>query len=283
MKQAVLVVAALMAACHLSAAGMPVDSAAQITNTAIISGTSAQGGSITAKAGKVVPFGFMAQSATTICARATITDWQSVSPHGMKDKWYYRIRHYEKPEEVLDVVGIIQSKTQVNGFDYYNCFVPLENKGNVVRYTKDGAFISNLKFPVFGFVFLDVALDPEIQYMRFPIVTGDQWVSKSTGTVELMKFFKITRQTSTKFTVLGEIDVTIDGKIEHAFRIGSEIDKGEGKLDHEEEWYAVNIGLIYQTTDAYTLELVKYVPGNGTDKTIEAATAPEMVTPPAKL
>jgi hypothetical protein len=209
-------------------------------------------------------FGTVAASFTTACVhtKMKMTDWQVISPISMTDRWYFRIKHKDKPEELLNVTGLIDSHTINKGLDYYYYYVPLENKGNVVRFTKEAAYIKNLKFPVFGFIFLDVVLEPEIQYMKFPLVTGDTWESKSTGTVQLMNFLKLSRQTSAKFTVLEQGDVTINGKSEHVFRIANDIDKGDGKITHEEDWYAVNIGLIYQNTDAYTLEIVKYVPGD---------------------
>ena len=284
MKRTVLILLAMTAAFYIAAGSKPMDSAGQITIKASVPDTSVKGLTSTSKPGQIVPFGYMADSATTVCAhtKMKITDWQCVSPQDMTGRWYFRIKHKDKAEEPLDVIGLIQSKTQENGFDYYYYYVPLENKGNVVRFTKDGAFIRYLNFPVFGFIFLEVQLEPEIQYMRFPIVTGDTWISKSTGTVELMKLFKVNKQTTTTFTVLGEVDVVINGKIEHVFRIGSEIDKGEGKLDHEEHWYGVNLGLIYQNTEAYTLEIVKYVPGSEINNVYEAS-VPDSVTPPAKL
>ncbi len=226
-----------------------------------------------------VPYGAMFASATTICASlsATIKDWQVISPLNMKGRWHFRMIHKDKPNTILNVVGLLDSKTVINGNDYYYYFVPAENKGNVVRFTKDGAFIRNLKFPVFGFIFVDVLLEPEMQYLKFPLVKGDTWESKATGTVFLMNFFKITRQTSAKFTVLDEVEAVIDGKKTHIFRIASEIDEGDGKIGHEEHWYAMDIGLVYQNTDAYNLEIYKYLPDG------EVVTDAQADTTPAKL
>ena len=50
--------------------------------------------------------------------------------------------------------------------------MPLENKGNLVRFDKNGAYIKNLKFPVFSIIFLDVELQPEIHYLKFPPKIG---------------------------------------------------------------------------------------------------------------
>lgn len=270
MKKAAMIIMALMTAGFISAGSRLSDHGEQVT--------------ISAQAGQTAPFGYMAASATTVCAhtKLKITNWQWLAPQDMNARWYFRIKHKDKPEEITDVTGLLDSKTVINGNDYYYYYVPLENKGNIVRYTKDGAFIRNLKFPIFGFIFLDVVLDPEINYLRFPVVPGDQWISKSTGTVELMKFFKVSKSTTTKFTVLDPVDVIIDGKIEHAFRIASEIDKGEGKIDHEENWYAVNIGLIYQNTEAYTIEIVKFTPGSAPDDMHNISNGDKSVNLPGK-
>lgn len=284
MKRTFLVLMILFTVNFIAAADVILVSADKTTITAATPDTTAKAVSITSKPGQLMPFGHMAASATTVCAhtKMKITDWQCISPQDMTGRWYFRMKHKDKNEEPQDVIGLIEEKTVIDGFDYYYYYVPLENKGNVVRFTKEGAYIRNLKFPVFGFIFLDVFLDPEINYLKFPVIAGDSWISKSTGNVELMKFFKIKQPTTTTFTVLGEVDVIIDGKVEHVFRIGSAIDKGENKIDHEEHWYGVNIGLIYQNTEAYILEIVKYVPGSETSRMYEAS-APESVTVPARL
>lgn len=223
-----------------------------------------------------IPFGSLAASATSQCASVsgTLKDWQSLSPVDLRDRWYFRIKHKDRPDEIANVVGLIDSKFNLNGNDYYYYFVPQENKGNVVRFTKEGAYLRNLKFPVFGFIFLDVLLDPEIEYLKFPMKTGDTWESDSTGTVFLLNMIKITRKTSAKFTVLGESDIMLSGKKEHVFRVASDIDRGDGRIEHEEQWFCVNIGMIYQSTDAYTLELYKFVPGTDVVHDTDASAEP---------
>jgi hypothetical protein len=97
--------------------------------------------------------------------------------------------------------------------------------------------------------------------MRYPVITGDSWESKSIGTVTLFNFIKINRDATTKFKILGEADVTFEGKKVRVFKIQDIIDKGSDGFDTEETWYAAGIGLIYQDTKAYTLELYKFEPG----------------------
>ncbi len=186
----------------------------------------------------------------------------------LQAKWHFRIRFKDKPDEIRRVDGIIEWKKNMDGTDYYYYFVPLENKGNVVRFTNEGAFIRNLKFPVFGFIFLDVQLDPEIKYLKFPLNPGEEWTAVSMATVDLLNLLKLKRKTGTKFTALPCVDVTVDGKTVHAFRIASRIDKGDGKFDNEENWYGVDVGLMYQKTESYTLELVSFELGE--DRRAEA-------------
>ncbi|MGD0566536.1 MAG: hypothetical protein ABSA34_04300 [Candidatus Goldiibacteriota bacterium] len=276
MKKMIFVIAALMAlffgelrAADVPAIITPVTTAAAIVNT------------FTAD----VPFGTMAASATTNCASiaGTLKDWKCLSPTDLKARWYFRIRHKDRPADINNVVGLIDSKVTINGNDYYYYYVPLENKGNVVRFSDEGAYIRNLKFPVFGFIFLDVLLDPEIEYIKFPMKAGDTWQSSSTGTVFLINLFKISRKTTAKFTFLGEADIILSGKKEHVFRITSDIDKGDGKVEHEEQWFGVNLGMIYQDTEAYTLELYKFVPGNDVISGKDASSSPVSETQSAKM
>jgi|GEM_PF-2002389 hypothetical protein len=276
MKRIMLIIcsAAVLFYCSISASDIPAVITPSSLSTQVIPLVAAE-----------VPFGDMAASATTVCASVagTLKDWRSLSPTDLKARWYFRIRHKDRPAEINNVVGLIDSKIVINGKDYYYYYVPLENKGNVVRFSDEGAYIRNLKFPVFGFIFLDVLLDPEIEYIKFPMKAGDTWESSSTGTVFLINLFKISRKTTAKFTFLGEADITLAGKKEHVFRIASDIDKGDGKVEHEEQWFGVNLGMIYQETEAYTLELYKFVPGNDAVSDKDASSAPVSDTQTAKM
>ena len=276
MRNRTFVVCALLALCMctLKAADVPAIITPSTTAAAMVNSYTAD-----------VPFGVMEASANTVCASVagTLKDWKSLSPTDLKARWYFRIRHKDRPSEINYVVGLIDSKVAINGNDYYYYYVPAENKGNVVRFSSEGAYIRNLKFPVFGFIFLDVLLDPEIEYIKFPMKAGDSWESSSTGTVFLVNLFKISRKTTAKFTFLGEADITLSGKKEHVFRMTSDIDKGDGRVEHEEQWFGVNLGMIYQDTEAYTLELYKFVPGSDVVSDKDVSSAPVSDTQSAKM
>src|SRR5208337_3984088 len=154
----------------------------------------------------------------------------------------------------------------IDGKSYYYYSVPEENKKNLVRFTGEGAYIRGLTYPLFNFIFLDVALDPEIQYLRFPVVVDDSWELTSTGRVTLLNFININKDTTAKFRILGEADILFQGKKVHVFKVEDKIDKGDGDYAREETWYGEGIGLVYQDTEAYTLELYKFDPGNDNTK-----------------
>jgi hypothetical protein len=208
-----------------------------------------------------IPFGALAASARTTSAKTKITDWRLLSPTSPDTRWYFRLIYKNQPGEIKKVTGYVNPEI-IDCKPYYYYSVPEENKKNLVRFTDKGAYIRSLTFPLFGFIFLDITLDPEIQYMRFPLVVGDSWSSTSTGTAKLFGFINISRSTTAKFSVLGEADVMFQGKKVRIFKIKDMIDKGNGEYANEEVWYGVGVGLIYQDTEAYTLELYKFEPGS---------------------
>jgi hypothetical protein len=223
-------------------------------------------------------FGSMTAEKITCCARDSRKpiDWLTLSPQDLGARWEYKIIHKDKPNEILDIVGLIESKTKINGEDYYYYCVPVENKGNLIRFTQDGAYIRRLKFPVFSWVFLDVELEPEIRYLQFPMKAGDEWSAESTGVVTLFGMFKVKQKTTTRFRVTGETDIPFGGKTVHVYKITNDIDKGEGKIVHEEDWFGLGIGLMYSNTETYTIELMKFTTDN------EIAADVRGNTPPAK-
>jgi hypothetical protein len=217
------------------------------------------------------PFGALFASATTACAKAKVENWQSLSPIDPGNKWYFRMFYKDHPNEIKKVTGFMAPEKIIDGKSYYYYSVPEEKKGNLVRFSAEGGFLKNLDFPIFNLIFLDVSLSPEIQYLRFPVTAGDSWTANSTGTVDLLNFIKIKKDTVTEFHVIGEADVTLQGKKEHVFMVKDRVDKGNGKYATEEAWYAVGIGLIYQETEAYVLELYGFEPANGAAQTTKQA------------
>jgi hypothetical protein len=183
-------------------------------------------------------------------------DWQhQLSPTDLNSRWHYRLAYKNNLNNIRDVTGILNYKTVIDGKDYYYYFVPQENKGNLVRFAADGAYMRKLNFPVFGIIFLDVELNPEIQYMKFPVKVNDEWYQDSTGTVTVFGFIKIKQPTTAHFKVQSEFDAMLNGKKIHGYKIANDIDRKDGKIFHEEDWYAIGPGLIYSNTEEYILEL----------------------------
>ena len=149
--------------------------------------------------------------------------------------------------------------------------MPLENKGNLVRIAPEGIYMRDLKYPVFSFIFLDVLLQPEIEYAKFPLKTGDTWKESSTGCIDLL-IFKIKKDTTSTFTVTGEVDVPINGRMVHAYKTTNLIESGDRKPFVEEDWFAEGIGLMYQNTETYVLELQSYEPGPDFRESFESKT-----------
>jgi hypothetical protein len=212
---------------------------------------------------KSIPeFGYMKSAAVSKCThKKGFSDWQALSPIDMEGKWYFRMMYKEKPSDIKNVLGVIEYSTDIKDEKFYFYGVPSENKGNLVRFTPQGAFIRKLKYPVFSFIFLDVELDPEIQYLVFPLTPGSEWEIKAVGFVDILALFRIKVPSTARFKASAVEDVVVNGRALHTYKISSEIQKGDGKAAKEENWFAAGVGLIYSETDSYTLELVEYVPG----------------------
>lgn len=225
-----------------------------------------------------VTYGFnsMPSRATTTCVHHFNKnfEWQDISPADVKDRWNFKIRHKDNPSQILDVTGLLEYKRTIKNADYYFYGVPLENKGNLVRFAHEGAYIRKLKFPIFNFMFFDVELDPEILYLRFPMKIGDEWKVESYGTVKFFAFFKISRKMTVKFKLDAVYDVPMNGRIFHVFKTVSVIDRGDGKTSRQEAWFGAGVGLMYSDTEAYALELQSFEPGPASIKNYELYSIP---------
>lgn len=231
------------------------------------------------------PFGVVAASGTTLCVHKNISQitMQDLSPIDLQGRWHFKIRHKDKPNEVLDVTGLIEYTQVIDGEQYYFYGVPLENKGNTIRFAREGAYIRNIKYPVFSFIFLDVQFEPQLRFMQYPMKPGDSWTSDSEGVVDILGLFKVKMRTNAKFNVLAEVDIPVDGRMLHVYKVESFVERGsDGKKFREEDWFGAGSGLMYQETDSYTLELQKYSPGPDNAERFNKLTVPVPLTFTAK-
>ncbi|HRU40246.1 MAG TPA: hypothetical protein P5511_10235, partial [Candidatus Goldiibacteriota bacterium] len=152
---------------------------------------------------------------------------QDLSPLDLEGRWYFKIGYKERQKEVRDVIGMIEYTKDIDGIKHYFYGVPLENKGNLIRFSADSAHIRNLKFPVFSFIFLDVELSPPIKYVKFPMAPGDEWAENSTGLIDVLGLFKVKMKTTAKFRVTAVEDVPVDGRMIHVYKIENLITRGD--------------------------------------------------------
>ncbi|HDQ26164.1 MAG TPA: hypothetical protein ENN43_05395 [bacterium] len=188
--------------------------------------------------------------------------FQDLSPKDREGRWYFKITHKNKPNETLDVIGLIEYVREIDGEEYYFYGVPLENKGNLIRFEEDRGYIKRLKYPVFSFIFLDVELAPPVNYVRFPMTPGDEWRVESEGLIRILGLFNIRMKTNIRFEVETVENTILDGRIVRTYKVKNYTERGsDGKIFEEENWFGAGVGLMYQNTEAYTLELVRYEPG----------------------
>jgi hypothetical protein len=247
---------------------------ASVTQTAAVTRTAQPAGDYD---GSKYTFGDLGGSGTTLCAHKNVSSitLQDLSPRGAQDRWYFKIRYKDKPSEVRDVIGLVEYTKNIDGQDYYFFGVPLENKGNLVRFTNDGTYIRNLKYPVFSFIFLDVLLDPQIKYLQFPMKPGDRWDNDSEGAIDILALFRLKMKTTAKFDVMAVKDVPVDGRMLHVYMLENFATRGtDGKIFREEDWFGAGVGLMYIDTETYTLELKKFVPGPDSEERFRLLTVP---------
>lgn len=231
------------------------------------------------------PFNDLPGLGTMLCAHKNIPalTMAELNPADVKSRWMFKLSYKDKPQEIRDVIGLIEYTKVIDGVDYTFYGVPLENKGNLVRFTSDAAYIRNLKYPVFSLFFLDVQLEPQMKYEIFPMKTGDEWKQEAEGIVDVLGLFKVKIKTKTGFKVLAVEDVPVDGRWVHVYKVENLVERGnDGKISREVDWFGAGVGLMYIDTEAYILELQKYIPGPDSVDEFLKWTVPVKVTETAK-
>jgi len=182
------------------------------------------------------------------------------SPTDMNSLWRYKWYEKKNPSNVMEFRAHIEYKQEIGGKTYYCYYSPANNLKNVTRITEDGAFIRTIKYPmpVLGFIYVDVDLNPEMQFIKCPLKVGDKWEQASTGTVKFLGIFNITRNARAKFEVIGRDTINIGGKQVEIYKLKTEIDDGSGTFKKSEQWFGKGVGYVMEDNEYYNLMLEDY-------------------------
>jgi hypothetical protein len=109
---------------------------------------------------------------------------------------------------------------------------------------------------------MDVDLEPEIQYMKFPFYKGEEWESDAKGLIRIFGLFTIARDIKVKFHVNSISYEKVNGKNVRTVKIKTLTDTGSGVREESEQWYGEGVGYMMEDNKDYTLVLKKFEPGS---------------------
>lgn len=184
----------------------------------------------------------------------------SYSPTDMGSVWHYKWFEKKNPSDVREFRAKIQYHMVISGMDYYCYYSPATNLKNVVRITEDGAYIRTIKFPVpvLSFLYVDVDLDPEVEFLKCPLKTGDKWEQDSKGTIRILGLFPVTRDVRARFEATGKDMMKIGDRDVEVYKLKTQIDDGSGKFEDSEQWYGKGVGYVREDNKYYNLMLQDY-------------------------
>jgi hypothetical protein len=186
--------------------------------------------------------------------------FQEFYPSGPGMVWHYT-GHMKDSSAKLLVEAKIILLNKIDSVQYMYYAAPSVDVRFMVRVDDKGAYMKLLKypFPILKFLTVDVYLDPEIQFLKFPLTEGETWTQNLKATADLVPF-KLNRDIKVKFTVFAREKFRYKGADLDCYRVRMERDEGTGSLWIEDNWFASGLGFVRGDNPEYFIELNGYDP-----------------------
>lgn len=206
-----------------------------------------------------LPLAFVAVSRGPI-SMADDADTQSARyyPLTVGNEYYYKAAKTSNPDREYRVRAEIKKIKSVDGKDYFYLFAPDAGVRYLVRRDDTGVFMRLLKrdIPLFG-MSLNVHLDPELKFLRFPLTVGDQWSQQVNAKAKFL-FIPIRRTIEGKFHIVDkQILHTEAGDIE-TFVVNARLGVVDGTAATKTFWYGKDVGYVKADTPEDFMVIVGY-------------------------
>jgi len=175
--------------------------------------------------------------------------------------WHYAGHMKQDNAAKIRVEAKIISFDTINSVQYMYYAAPSVDVRFMVRVDEAGAYMKLVKypFPILKFLTVDVYMEPEIQFLKFPLTEGETWTQNLKATADLVPF-KLNRDVKVKFTVVAKEKFRYKGADLDCYRVRMERDEGMGTLWVEDNWFASGLGFVRGDTPEYFIELNGYDP-----------------------
>jgi len=179
-------------------------------------------------------------------------------PLTVGNEYYYKAVKANAPNRELRVKVEIKDLQAVDGDDYFYLFAPSENIRYLIRRDKAGVYMRLLKrkFPLFGLSF-NVHLKPELLFLRFPLVIGDQWSQRVTASARLF-FIPFSRTIEAKYHVVDHVILHTEAGDIDAFVVNASLGVVGGAIASKTFWYGENVGYIKGSAPEDSMIIVGY-------------------------
>jgi hypothetical protein len=205
----------------------------------------------------------MKKTSLYFCAFIIITSFTSLFaldyyPVAKDYSWMYKGYWKDNPQKELKVDASIVDMLEDSGKKYYYYSAPSVDVRYFVRTDENWGYMKLIKFPfpVLKFLTVDVRLNPEIKFVKFPYVVGDTWKQEVEAEAD-MPPFKLKKQIKVEFTVVDTEKFDFKGKSYDIFRVRMKRDEGDNSIRMEDNWFAPYLGFVRGQTTEYYIELKK--------------------------
>lgn len=167
--------------------------------------------------------------------------------------WVYSATEKKEGGITFTAEAVISEKQSIEGKVYAFFNAPSVNVRFLVRIDEKGGYMKVIKYPypIFNNISYDVYVEPEIIFIKFPLVAGEKWEQVLQAKAVVFGFFTFDRSIKMSYENLGEEELLIGGKPVKAWHILMYRDEGDGgPMKKEESWYADGIGYVKGETEA---------------------------------
>ncbi len=173
--------------------------------------------------------------------------------------WKYKVDYKNPGKQDIVTGAVMKPDAHMFGRLYYKIELPEASVFFRLREDDTGLYVSDAKYPfeLFG-IPVNVALDPEVRLLKFPIVIGDSWEYKGKGKANFLAFMNVEKDIRIVYSYRGYEEQKVGDETVNCLVLDVLLDMGDGKPVKQVFYYGKGIGYLKGDEQSFLVTLLEY-------------------------
>jgi|GEM_PF-2999079 len=173
--------------------------------------------------------------------------------------WKYKVDYKDPGKQDIITGAYMKPDAHMYGRFYYKIELPEASVFFRLREDETGLYVSDAKYPfeLFG-IPVNVALDPEVRLLKFPVVIGESWEHKGKAKANFLAFMNVEKDIRIKYTYRAYENINVGAESIRCLVLDVDLDMGDGKPVKQVFYYGEGIGYLMGDEKSFNVSLLEY-------------------------